>query len=80
MIASYKQALSYIDTCGPFDERKLREVNRIIGSMMSEQDIQMLLQQAQMIMPTASEPGGMEFIRLSVREQIKTYIDLVGHL
>ena len=79
-MTDYRNALSYLDSCGTFDEHKLREANRIAGSMMLESDIQMLLQQAQYIIPTATTPGGIEFIRASMRKQLVTFIQPTGPL
>lgn len=79
-VTDYKNALAYLDRCGSFNEQKLREVNRIAGSMLSESDIQMMLGQAQMIMPSANEPGGMDYIKSSIREQLVTFINMTGRL
>ncbi len=79
-VTDYKRALAYLDACGPFDEQKLREMNRIAGNMLSESTIRELLNQARMIMPNATDSGGMEFIKASVREQMVTFIQMTGKL
>jgi hypothetical protein len=38
----------------------------------------MLLGQAQMIMPTAGEPGGMEYVKAQIRENLATLIQIAG--
>ncbi len=79
-VTDYKRALTYLDQCGAFNEHMLRETNRIAGSMLSEGDIQMMLSQSRMIMPTATGPGEMEFIKASIREQLVTFIQMTGRL
>lgn len=79
-IQDYKNALVFLNTCGPFDEQKLRETNRCAGGVMSESELQMMVRQAEIIMPTASEPGGMEFIRQQIREQLEDFLKISGKL
>ena len=79
-LTDYKRALAYLDSCGSFDERKFREANRIAGGLLSESDIQMMLAQSQMIMPSAGEPGGMDFIKAQVRENLETLIQMAGKM
>ena len=79
-LANYKRALAYLDSCGSFDERKLRETNRIAGGLLSESDIRMLIGQAQMIMPTAGEPGGMEYVKGQVRQNLATLVQMADKM
>jgi hypothetical protein len=79
-LTDYKRALAYLDSCGPFDERKFREANRIAGGLLSESDVQMMLAQSQMIMPSAGRPGGMDFIKAQVRENLATLIQMAGRM
>jgi hypothetical protein len=79
-VVDYKRALAYLDTCGLFNEQKLRETNRLSGNVMSESDIQMMLGQAQMIMPKATEPGGMESIKATIRDSLETFVQLTDKL
>ena len=69
-LTNFRRALAYLDSCSSFNEQKLREVNRMAGDLLSESTIQKLISQAQMIMPNAIEPGGMDFIKAQIREQL----------
>jgi len=60
----YRASLRYLDSCGPFDEAKLREFNRISGDMLSEADLQKQLASSQLIL------GGMEQIRKLLRQNV----------
>jgi hypothetical protein len=48
--------------------------------LLSESDFQMMLGQAQMIMPSAGEPGGMEYVKAQVRENLATLIQMAGKM
>jgi hypothetical protein len=79
-VTDYKRALAYLDSCGPFDEQKLREVNRIAGNPLSEREIQTMLSAAVFMMATPTRPGGMESVRAHVRESLVTFIQMTGKL
>ncbi len=71
MLEQYRAGLSYLNRCGPFDEAKFREFNRITGEPFSEADIQTQLRNARgMIM-------GMEEVKnalhASMAEGIRTF-------
>lgn len=57
ILTQYREGLRYLDSCGIFDETKLREFNRIIGNRFSEAEIQTQLANAQMMV------GGMNALK-----------------
>ena len=40
ILDKYREGLAYLNSCGPFDESKFREFNRLTGNRFSEQDQQ----------------------------------------
>ena len=64
ILEQYREGLAYLDSCGPFDEAKFREFNRIIGNRFSENDIQSQLRNASMM------TDGMEGVRAAVRSAV----------
>jgi len=74
LISNYRQALAYLDTCGPFNEEKLREANRIAGNPNPEEDIQRLVRLAPMTF------DGMEGVRIKMRDSFEQGIKLLETL
>ncbi|MFV0400028.1 MAG: DUF805 domain-containing protein [Oscillospiraceae bacterium] len=74
ILDQYRAGLSYLDSCGAFDEAKFREYNRISGNRFSEGNIQNQLSNARMMM------GGMEdlrkILRTNMAEAIRTFEEL----
>ena len=74
ILDQYRAALSYLDSCGTFDEAKFREFNRVSGNRFSEGDVQTQLSNAKMML------GGMEELRKVLRstmaEGVRTFEEL----
>ena len=73
-LENYKKALAYLDTCGPLDEAKFREMNRLAGSKFTEPDIQGFLGQAKLVI------GGLETMRPSLRDTFQEGIRAFGEV
>ncbi|MCL2107677.1 MAG: hypothetical protein FWH26_11565 [Oscillospiraceae bacterium] len=67
----YREALSYLDRCGPFDEAKFREFNRLTGNMFSEADVQNQLRNAQLMIGGMAEVQ--KILRSNMVEAIGTF-------
>lgn len=76
----YRQALAYLDSCGEFNEQKLREVNHIAGGQLTEADIQDFLQKAPLIMSYDGQSGGMEGVREELRKSYMEGVVVFGSL
>ena len=57
ILERYRAARAYLDTCGPYDEEKLREMNRLSGNMFSEEDIRSQLAKSELMI------GGMDALK-----------------
>lgn len=77
---NYQRALAYLDRCGPFDEAKLRETNRIAGGQLTEADIQRFLRSAPMMLPVNGKGGGMEAVKEEMRKSLAEGIKVFGSL
>ena len=64
ILTQYREGLAYLDSCGPFNEAKFREFNRITGNRFSEADIQTQRRNASMMI------DGMEGVRKAVRSSM----------
>jgi hypothetical protein len=80
IVKKYQRALTFLDRCGPFDEAKLREANRIAGGHLTEDDIQRFVRSAPMMLPTDGKRGGMEGVREELRKSLKEGINVFGSL
>jgi hypothetical protein len=67
----YREGLSYLDRCGTLDEAKLNELNRIIGGMLSESQVQNFIAQSAMMLPSERDRGGMDAVKNLIRENLK---------
>jgi hypothetical protein len=76
----YRKALTYLDSCGPFNEEKLREANRIAGDTLTEADIQRFVRTAPLIMASGGKKGGMESVREELRKSLVEGIEVFGSL
>jgi len=61
----YREGLTYLDHCGPLDEAKFSELNRITGGMLSESQIRNFIVQSTMML------GGMDAVKNTLRETLK---------
>jgi len=76
----YREGLSYLDHCGTLDETKFNELNRIIGGMFSESQIQNFISQSAFMLPIGGKRGGMESVKDLIRENLKQGIATFGSL
>ena len=67
----YREGLMYLDRCGPLDEAKLSEFNRMIGGMFSESEIRNFIAQSAMILPSERSQGGTDAVKNGLRETLK---------
>jgi len=63
---AYRRALDYLQTCGPMDSDKFRQVNRIAGNVFTEADIQDISRKTSLII------GGWETVRGDLQ---KTFLE-----
>ena len=68
ILDQYRAGLSFLDSCGSFDEEKLREFNRITGKRFSEENIRNYVQASKDLIT------GMEGIRQTLRGSMKEAI------
>jgi hypothetical protein len=77
---NYRKAVKYLDSCGPFNEEKLREANRIAGNPLTEDDVHRFVQTAPSMLSTGGKRGGMEGVRDEMRKSLTEGIAVFGSL
>lgn len=65
----YLKALAYLTGCGPFDETKFREMNRLAGGIFTEEEMQKQIAQANMTI------GGMDGLKIILIKTLTEAID-----
>ncbi len=75
ILEQYRDGLAYLDSCGTFDEVKLREFNCITGNRFSEADMQnYILSSKNMI---KGMEGIKDILRDTMQEGISTFEKIV---
>ena len=67
---NYRRALKYLDSVRGFTYENFAEMNRIAGNLYSESDMRRMLAESQYALPTGGEPGGAEFLKMSLRNSL----------
>lgn len=76
----YREGLTYLDRCGPLDEAKFSELNRITGGMFSESQIRNFIAQSAMMLPSERDHGGMDAVKNLIRETLKEGVTMFESL
>lgn len=75
ILEQYRDGLAYLDSCGTFDEVKLREFNRITGNRFTEENIQNYIQSSKNMIKGME--GIKDILRDTMQEGISTFEKIV---